>query len=373
MSAAGRTEALANHGAQREDRAAQDLARLMNAVHEQPWAHDFFALIRRIDSLRPQSPRTGEAARPQQEALRLAQPPELDFAPAALSRLELRSHVPPRLSVRFFGLLGPHGPMPLHFTEYLRERVHHHGDSAGAHFLDIFHHRLLSLFYRAWAQAQPTVHVDLPRDDRFIAWLGAAAGLPARSGRVPREAVAFHAGHLAGRTRCPEAACKILRHYFGVPVSLQPHVGQWLAVEADDRSRLGYARNRAERARTPGATLGRSANAGSRTWDRQHRVRLRLGPLTHAQHASFLPGGDAWGPLTDWVALLTPPQMQWELELALHSDSRPPPMLGRCMRLGVTSWLGREPAAAPRQLRLRPATSFLVRRASGTRDEPRGG
>lgn len=366
MSAAGRTEALANHGAQREDRAAQDLARLMNAVHEQPWAHDFFALMRRIDSLRPQSPRTGEAARPQQEALRLAQPPELDFAPAALSRLELRSHVPPRLSVRFFGLLGPHGPMPLHFTEYLRERVHHHGDSAGAHFLDIFHHRLLSLFYRAWAQAQPTVHIDRPRDDRFIAWLGAAAGLPARSGRVPREAVAFHAGHLAGRTRCPEAACKILRHYFGVPVSLQPHVGQWLAVEADDRSRLGYARNRAERARTPGATLGRSANAGSRTWDRQHRVRLRLGPLTHAQHASFLPGGDAWGPLTDWVALLTPPQMQWELELALHSDSRPPPMLGRCMRLGVTSWLGREPAAAPRQLRLRPATSFLVRRASGT-------
>ncbi len=346
----------------RANRASDELARLLQAVHEQPWAHDFFALMRRIDSLRPQSPRTGEAARPQHEALRLAQPPELDFAPAALSRLELRGDAPPRLSARFFGLLGPHGPMPLHFTEYLRERVRHHADSAGVHFLDIFHHRMLSLFYRAWAQAQPTVHVDRPHDDRFIAWLGAAAGLPARSGRVPREAVALHAGLLAGRARYPEATCKVLRHYFDVPVSLQPHVGQWLTVDTGDRSRLGFARNRAERARTPGAALGRSANAGSRTWDRQHRVRLHLGPLTHAQHASFLPDGDAWGPLNDWAALLTPPQMQWELELALRSDARPPPVLGQRMRLGVTSWLGGKPQAAPRQLRLRPATSFLVRR-----------
>jgi len=341
------------------------LERLLQAVRDEPWAHDFFALMRRIDSLRPELPRTGEAARPQQEALRLAQPPELDFAPAPLSRLELRTDAAPRLSVRFFGLLGPHGPMPLHFTEYLRERVHHHGDSAGAHFLDIFHHRMLSLFYRAWSQAQPTVHADRPRDDRFIAWLGAAAGLPARSGRVPREALALHAGLLSGRSRHPEAVCKVLRHYFDVPVALQPHVGQWLAVEEGDRSRLGFARNRAERSRTPGAALGRSANAGSRLWDRQYRMRLQLGPLTHGQHASFLPGGDAWRPLNDWVTLLTPPQMQCELELTLRNDERPPPTLGRRMRLGVTSWLaGKKPPATPRQLRLRPATSFLVRRAS---------
>lgn len=337
---------------------------LLEAVREEPWSHDFFALMRRIDSLRPDMPRTGEAARPQQEALRLAQPPELDFAPAALSRLELRGDAPPRLSVRFFGLLGPHGPMPLHFTEYLRERIHHHGDAAAAHFLDLFHHRMLSLFYRAWAQAQPTVHGDRPRDDRFIAWLGAVAGLPAHTGGLPRTAVASHAGLLASRSRHPEALCKVLRHYFGVPVTLQPHVGQWLAVEADDRSRLGFAHNRAERSRAPGAALGRSANAGSRVWDRQYRVRVRLGPLTLAQHESFLPAGDAWRPLNDWLALLVPPQVQWELELSLRDDARPPPALGRRMRLGVTSWLAGKSPRAVRELRLRPATSFLVRRAS---------
>jgi type VI secretion system protein ImpH len=340
------------------------LDRLLQAVQDEPWAHDFFALLRRIDSLRPDMPRTGEAARPQQDALRLAHPPELDFAPASLSRLELRSEPAPRLSVRFFGLLGPHGPMPLHFTEYLRERVHHHGDSAGTHFLDIFHHRMLSLFYRAWAQAQPTVHSDRPRDDRFIAWLGAVAGLPARTA-VPREAVAHHAGLLSARSHSPETVCKVLRHYFDVPVQLQQHIGQWIAVDKSDGSRLGFARNRAERSRAPGAVLGRSANAGSRLWDRQSRVRLHLGPLTQVQHDAFLPGGNAWAPLKSWVGLLTPPQMQWELELSLRNEQRPPPSLGTHMRLGVTSWLaGKKEPDKLHRLRLRPTTSFLVRRAS---------
>jgi len=182
------------------------LEQLLHGVQGEPWAHDFFALVRRIDSLRPQAPRTGQALRPAQEALRFAQPPELDFAPAPLSRLELRDDAAPRLSVRFFGLLGPHGPMPLHFTEYVRERVHQHGDGAAAHFLDLFHHRLLSLFYAAWAQAQPVVHADRPGDDRYRVWLGAAAGLPdtERSpGGVP-SAHPVHAGAGRGRRRAQQ-------------------------------------------------------------------------------------------------------------------------------------------------------------------------
>ena len=106
---------------------------------------------------------------------------ELDFAPAAIAVLERTVAGPPRLGVRFLGLLGPQGPMPLHFTEYVRDRLQHHGDRALAHFLDLFHHRLLSLFYRAWAQAQPVVHRDRPQDNRYAAWLRAAAGLPPTS------------------------------------------------------------------------------------------------------------------------------------------------------------------------------------------------
>jgi type VI secretion system protein ImpH len=348
-------------------RRQQALQALLQDVQAQPWAHDYFALLRRIDALRPEAPRTGTTLRPQQEALRYAQPPEMDFAPAPLSGLALRDDLPPRLSVRFFGLLGPQGPLPLHLTEYVRDRQHQHGDSNPAHFLDLFHHRLLALFYRAWAQAQPVVQGDRPQDDRFRAWLAAAAGLPAAAGALPPAALAYHAGLLAGRSRHPEALCKVLRHQFGVPVALQPNQGHWLLIEPEDRSRLGHAGNRAERSLQPAARLGQMANAGHRAWDRQYRFRLRMGPLTLEQYESFLPGGHAWEPLNAWVSLLAGPALRWELELTLTPDARPEPRLGSRPRLGVSTWLGRRDGSARasaglRALRLRPGTSFLQRR-----------
>ena len=175
-----------------ESAAAVALAELFKAVEAAPSAFDFYALLRRVDSLRRHLPRTGEAQRPRQEALRLGQAAELDFAPAPLHALQRREgHSAPRLVVRFFGLLGPMGPLPLHFTEVVRDpslallgaptaeqlQAARH-DTTLLHFLDLFHHRTLSLFYRAWAQPQPVVHLDRPADYRFQVWFAALAGVP---------------------------------------------------------------------------------------------------------------------------------------------------------------------------------------------------
>lgn len=345
------------------------LEQLLADVQAQPWAHDFFALLRRIDALRPDAPRTGEALRPRQEALRLAQPPEMDFAPAPLAHMARRSDGVPRLAVRFFGLLGPQGPMPLHFTEYVRERSHQHGDHAPAHFLDLFHHRMLALFYRAWAQAQPVVQHDRPGADRYRVWLGAAAGLPAPAA-LPAPALAYQAGLLAERSRHAEGLVKVLGEYFDVPVDVTPHAGHWLPLPAEDRSRLGFARNRGEATRLPAAQLGVSATAGSRVWDRQFRFKLRLGPLPLARHDGFLPGGTAWRPLLEWMRLLAGAELSWELELDLVEAQRPAPRLGARRhglagaRLGVACWLtgrGGTPQRPLRPLRIRPNTCFLQR------------
>jgi type VI secretion system protein ImpH len=375
MSAQGHAEAAA-------------LAELLHAVRADPSAFDFYALLRRVDTLRPQAPRTGVAQRPRQEALRLAQAAELDFAPAPLHALEWpagRSEAAaPRLVVRFFGLLGPMGPMPLHFTEVVRERQLHHGDATLAHFLDLFHHRLLSLFYRAWAQAQPVVHLDRPAEDRFRSWVGAIAGAPPFAGTGAPDAVVHHAGWLTARSRYPEMLVKVIGQFFGVRARVEEHVGQWLTMAEEDRTRLGFARNRSERSATPPAPLGKAANAGSRVWDRQYRFRLSLGPLTHAQTLAFLPGGRAWPQLIHWVRLLAGRELQWEVQFEIAAGEVPAPELGRTPgvspRLGLTWQLGRvtpkrdrapaRPApaaprrpAAPCALRLRPHTSFIASRA----------
>lgn len=346
------------------DAANPQLERLLQGLEAEPWAHDFFALMRRIDALRPNAPLLGKALRPSQELMRLGQVPELDFAPAALARFN-RDGRQPRLGVRFFGLLGPHGPMPLHLTEYVRERLHQRNDPTISRFLDVFHHRLLSLFYRAWAETQPVVQQDRPGQDRYAAWLGACFGFTRRTeaaSAVPDHARLYQAGLIASRSRHPEALTKVLRQYFRVPVQLEPHVGHWLQLAEADRSRLGFARNRPERSQVPHAELGRSANAGRKVWDRQYRFRLRMGPLTMQQYQDFLPGGSAWPPLLDWVRLLAGQDLRWDTQLVLRAPEVPEPRLDRRMRLGLTSWLGsggrrqgvRRPATDRDELRLRP-------------------
>ena len=343
-----------------------ELEALFDALEAAPWAHDFFAVIRRIEALQPSAPRWGSAARPGQEAIRLSQVPELDFAPAALAEFDRRRSVP-RLGVRFFGLLGPQGPMPLHLTEYVRERLRNHADPTLARFLDVFHHRLLSLFYRAWAQAQPTVHHDRPTEDRYAAWLGATAGVAdvgESHDAVPTSAKLFQAGLIGQRSRHPEALCQVLRQHFGVPAQVQEHVGHWLHMASADRSRLGFARNRSERSWRPVGQLGLDVNAGSKAWDRQFKFRVVLGPLTLSQYLSFLPDGSAWPVLRDWVRLLAGADLCWDLQLVLRSPEIPAPRLDKTLRLGLTSWLGPggKPAGrarAPidrRDLRIRPSS-----------------
>jgi type VI secretion system protein ImpH len=136
-----------------------------------PYRHDFYQTLRRLECVYGQKPRWGRALRPIDEPVRLGQDPDLTFAPAPLGSFQAADGAVPRLQVRLFGLFGPNGPLPTHITDYAYERWRNHGDVTLCRFLDIFHHRFLALFYRAWAQAQPHVNHDRPEDDRFMTYL----------------------------------------------------------------------------------------------------------------------------------------------------------------------------------------------------------
>jgi type VI secretion system protein ImpH len=244
--------------------------------------------------------------------------------------------------VRLFGLLGPNGPLPLHLTEYARERLRHAGDPTFSRFLDLLHHRFLALFYRAWAQAQPHVSRDRPDDDRFAGYVGAFAGLMPASvhnrDALPDLAKFFHVGSLVRHVRNAEGLAAILTEFFRVPVQIEEFVGHWLFLSERERTRLGRE----------GAMLGAGAVVGRGVWDRQHKFRIRLGPLTLAQYSSFLPvppGGPSreggLEKLVDWVRLYLCYELDWDVRLRLAHDEIPRLKLGAGNRLGWTTWLGR--------------------------------
>lgn len=325
--------------------------RLWAALAAQPHAHDLLALLRRIQALHPELPRLGQALRPRDEPLRLGQDAELDFAPATVHSVTLGAGAP-RIGQRALGLFGPMGALPLHLTEYARSRAQHAGDPALARFADVFHHRALLLFFRAWAQARPEVHRDRPADDAYARWLASlygqgGAAFAGRS-RVADDAKRLHAGWLARGPRCAEGLAKFTSHHLGLPVRVQPCAGHWLTLDAADRSRLGQVH----------AGLGSGATLGSRVWERQSHTRLHVGPLALADWLRLLPGQPLRLTLRDAVREYLGLAVAVDARLTLRGSAVPRLRLGQpgaAGRLGLTAWLGRRqphPDSAALRLRL---------------------
>lgn len=338
-----------------------DAVAFLAALAEAPYSHDFYQTLRWLECLHPDKPRWGEAFRPTDEPVRLGQDPDLSFAPAPLASLTTAPGDRPRLNVRLFGLFGPNGPLPLHLTEYARERLRNAGDATFARFADLFHHRLLALFYRAWAQGQPHVNRDRPEQDRVAGYVASFFGVMPASFRsrdsLPDVARLFHAGALVRHVRNAEGLAAILRQFFRVPVNIEQFVGHWMLLGPQERSYLGRE----------SAVLGAGAIVGARVWDRQHKFRLHLGPLTFEQYESFLPGGTRLRRLVDWVAFYFSFELDWDVRLTLQADEVPRLALSGQRRLGWTTWLGsRRDTSAAADLCLHPVTTLARLGASVT-------
>ena len=332
-----------------------DALALFTSLAEAPYRHDFYLTLRRLECVFDM-PRWGTAARPRDEPIRLGQDPALAFAPAPLASFTPATATePPRLHVHLFGLLGPNGPLPLHLTEYTRERLRNAGDPTISRFLDVLQHRFLAFLYRAWAQAQPHVARDRPADDRFSTYVGAFIGLapPAFRNRdaVPDLAKLFHAGALLRQARNADGLAAILGDYFGVRVRIQEFVGHWMDLAPSERTGLGR----------DDASLGRGAVLGERVWDRQHKFRVRLESLSLAQYESFLPGGRPLSELVAWVRQYLCLELAWDVRMVLRENEVPSLRLGQSGQLGWTSWLGQRRTRADADDLCLDAEGFLGR------------
>ncbi|WP_447753457.1 type VI secretion system baseplate subunit TssG [Pseudomonas nicosulfuronedens] len=307
-------------------------ARLQQALQGAPETLGLFQVLRRVDAL-SDMPLLGCASRPREEPIRIGQEPDLAFASSEIFQVRM-SNDRPQISILGFGLFGPNGPLPLHLTEYVRERKHHHGDPTLSAFADLFHHRLTLLFYRSWAQAQATVSLD--RDQQgFSHYLACLLQLGGQATRQ-RDALAHHAklamaGHLVRQTRNPEGLEKILQGYFGVRVSVEEQVASWIALAPSSQLRLGRRHSQ----------LGGDQLLGRRVRDAQSRFRLVLGPMPWARWREFLPGTAASRQLRDWVRQYIGLEFAWDVCVLLQRETIPGTQLGVKSQLGYGSWFGR--------------------------------
>ncbi|MBU0754424.1 MAG: type VI secretion system baseplate subunit TssG [Planctomycetes bacterium] len=323
-----------------ENRTAPHIMTFLEELKAHPYKFGFYRAIRRLDSLSPDKPRVGWSMRLTDEPVRLRQEPSLAFAPSTLASFKPGAEGRPhQLSQFFFGLFGPNGPLPLHLTEYARQRSRSFDDPTLSAFADIFHHRLLAFFYKAWASSQPTVNFDRPATDRFQVYLGSLCGLgmPAFRDRddMPDLAKFYFCGRLSGQTRSKEGLAAIISGYFQVDAEIEEFVGEWRELPKDSLFRLGESMET--------GALGATAVLGSRIWDCQQKIRLQVGPMGKENYDRFLPDGGSIRRLVSLVRNYLGYEYSWDLKIILKKEEIPPLKLGVSGRLGWTSWLADQP------------------------------
>jgi type VI secretion system protein ImpH len=321
-----------DHGTQ-DDAVAEDAAA---ALSRSPWAFNFFQAVRRIECRHKHLPRVGYSKVPSDDPVRFCQEPAMSFPPADVHSFNAHrlSDLPPRLTVYFMGLLGLNGPMPTHFTRLVRDR-RSRGDKGMLRFVDLFHHRMISFFYRAWADHQRVNSFDRPGEDPIGNYVASLFGVGMEELRqrdsVPDVAKLHFAGRLACPTRNAEGLAAILQRYFTVPVQIQQFVGHWIDVPGENKWYLG-------RSRQTGA-LGHNMVLGSRTWDVQQKFQICMGPMDFKTYQRMFPDRSSVERLKAWVKNYVGLELAWDAQMIVKASEVPRLQLGKVGHLGWSSWL----------------------------------
>ena len=300
------------------------------------------------------------------------EPPEDPDALPPLRQMLKAGDGPLRMSLTFMGLYGVSSPLPSYFTDPITLRKIEYFELKK--FLDIFTHRLYSLFYRSWKKYRHYSQYDPRRPDDYTLRLLALTGQwPRRKGKAHAqgESADFnlwripYARFLGNRVRSAKGLQQLLRGYFGFEkVRIRQFEAAWVDIPV--KARLGDAK----------VNLGRSTRLGDRMQDRLSRFTVEIGPLSREVFNGFLPSegesrdaalgrsgsagsrGKATGTadakalpgLLEQVrevidAYLRDP-LDYQVKVILEPEKNEIPVLGsKHARMGMGVWLGARPKA----------------------------
>jgi type VI secretion system protein ImpH len=319
----------------------------LQAFFQKPFEIGFFQAVRVLRRLLPGRKPVGRFSPPASETARFVAHPSLAFPASEIQELALPpdDHSPATMKVNFMGLSSPQGVLPTPYTELILERAQRK-DTALRDFLDLFNHRLISFFYRAWEKHHFFVSYELGEPDSvsplMMSLLGLGTeGLATRQ-LVPDQALIFYSGLLTQKPRSAQNLKQLLTDYFHVTVEIEQFVGTWVPLQQIDQTVL-------DDSESPMQRLGFGAVVGDEVWDQQSTVRVKLGPLTREQYVSFLPREEspAFRDLKAILKFWANNELDFEVQLILQSGQTPAfdfdKEYGGERLLGWTTWITNRP------------------------------
>lgn len=317
----------------------EELASDTRKLYEQ----SFEALLRYLDANSPMHERIGYSISLKQDAFRLGQAPQLHFHASAFSEV-VKQPVSGQYKLKnvFWGLFGINGALPHHLTEYAIERQYRHRDNTLSEFCDIFHHRFLSLYYRAWADAQPTVSQDHAQTgesgqgakcDAFgqrVAVFAGSQGQTSGHSQISSGDQQFEqylAGLLSSKNRGAGVLQQALSSLLKKPVEIREFEGCWFDLPKCEYSHLGGAN----------ARLGQDAVIGKSSFQRSFNFSIVIGPLSYHDYISMVGDKQQFRLVRQVTSKIVGSEFSYSIQLKLKAQQKTSARLGHSA-LGINSW-----------------------------------
>ena len=214
-------------------------------------------------------------------------------------------------------------------------------------FLDLFNHRLITLFYLAQKKYRPESSPDVKKRLKHTNMLYSLIGAPPEEIRKTSclnwlKLLKF-TGLLAMKNGNPEVICKVIAGYFGLPlqhITISEGIERAVRIPEFQRWRLGIENTQ----------LNRTAIVGDNVPDHQGKFRVNVNELDVRTFVRFLPfpkeqradrQGDLHDPLVELCEFLRAPEQTFDVCLKLSEHESVPFTLeeNSVNRLGWSCWL----------------------------------
>ncbi|MBD3183747.1 type VI secretion system baseplate subunit TssG [Candidatus Poribacteria bacterium] len=343
---------------------------VVNRLFQKGHRFSFFQAVSLLEKLYKDAAHPGEEGPLNQEKIRFHASSRQSFPASDISKVEHiqrddRDYV--RMILNFMGLYGVDSPLPTYFSEII-SRVpdedvdteeepdeEESGIKALRKFLDIFDHRIYSLFYRSWMKYRYHLQFEPEAKDNYSRYLLSFLGLGTQDsqrifGKKISRLIAY-SGIMSQNTRCADGLAGFLsEYYYGVEVEILEFIPQWISIPDQYRARLN--------SRQP-LILGEDTTIGHQIMDYNNKFRVVLGPISFEMLIKFLPGKRNFRELCNLIYLYTSRKLSFDVQFVMKKTEVPPLQLKSeddreiNAQLGLTTWLG-EPQSEKVQLTLSP-------------------
>ena len=308
----------------------------------------FFALVKHLSRLYPDAPAVGHLGPVAAEAIRFRHDPQPIFHAsdvAAIRALNSGGRRTIEITTTFLGVVGSVSPLANFFTEAL---LRTEDDASLRDFYDLFHHRLLSLFFRAQLRGAPVSALRTRGGDAFTARAMAVVGVRNRvvEGAVLTPRAWLGLGRvLSRRPRGRDALeAALLLAFPKMPVRVIDFLARDLPLAIAQRAQLGRQN----------VQLGRGARLGHHLLRQTGLLRLSVGPVNRETFDSLLPGARGYARLRGVVDTLVGGLLDADVEIEIACGEEPRARLGSRFgtRLGATALIARPRVSAPFRARV---------------------